>query len=166
MTISICKQSQATDLIDSPCPYMSQAPSFDGNEATADCGMCKTRVHNLSAVTEEEAEAMLASDEVSCITYLADKRGEPVYKKSRRPFSLVRAAGVAALAMGAVLQVGCGEWTRAITGGDASAKSTKGGKTAGPRRDGRLRVKGGKRAQTKRFKHPKGGETLARPSGK
>lgn len=47
--------------------------SMQGGEVTRHCGSCKKNVHNLSAMTKNEAESFLASQaavgEVPCITY-------------------------------------------------------------------------------------------------
>ena len=95
-----------TDLISSPCPYLDRAPAFDGNQRGAQCGMCETKVVNLSAYTDKAAKSLLESEEVTCITYLAGVDGAPIHRQ-RLAQRIGRLASAAAVALGALIQTGC-----------------------------------------------------------
>ena len=61
------------------------APDFsDGNKRKI-CEGCDTRVYNLSALTQEDAEAFLAGQDNICISYRTDDSGAPAYLPKAAP---------------------------------------------------------------------------------
>jgi hypothetical protein len=85
--------------IQSPCA--ADWDAMTGDDARRYCGQCDTHVHNLSAMTEEEARAVVAKKNV-CVRYSVDLRTQSVrHRPSRR--LMWRAAAVATLTAGLAL---------------------------------------------------------------
>lgn len=47
------------------------------------CGACQKKVHDLSAMSEQEAKTMLESDADICVSYLSDKTGAVQFQPER-----------------------------------------------------------------------------------
>lgn len=78
---------------------------MDGEGAVRFCRLCKKDVHDVSAMSEEEARAFLSSGEQPCIRYVFDARGEVLF--AGRPGLLPRIAAAAALTFGGLVAGGC-----------------------------------------------------------
>jgi hypothetical protein len=50
--------------------------AMDGDERARRCERCGIVVHDLSAVSEDEAAALVASPEVRCVRFAVDRRGD------------------------------------------------------------------------------------------
>lgn len=77
------RSSLQTVRIPSPCPM--RWPNLVGDDRTRFCANCNRKVHNLSAVTRNEAESILAQQENVCVAFVADRNGNVV--TSDRPVS-------------------------------------------------------------------------------
>lgn len=85
--------------IQSPCSEDWNA--MEGNDQRRFCGQCAKHVHNLSAMTEGEARAVVADRDV-CVRYSVDPRTRTIrHRPSRRFF--VRVAATAGLTAGLAL---------------------------------------------------------------
>lgn len=66
------------------------------------CAACQKKVHDLSAMTEDDAKALLTTDEDICVSYLSDSRGTVQFQRPqivpanrlRRRASVASAAGL------------------------------------------------------------------------
>lgn len=47
------------------------------------CAACQKKVHDLSAMTEDDAKALLASDDDICVSYLSDTQGTVRFKPAQ-----------------------------------------------------------------------------------
>lgn len=79
-------------LIDSPCPRL---PEVAPDAPSAWCALCRTTVHNLSALTDAQAQTLLSQPGPVCV----------IYRVSRRH--------LAALTAGALLLAG-GAWAQEV----------------------------------------------------
>lgn len=75
-------------------PCHADWSAMDGDEQKRFCGACSKHVHDLSAMTEPQAAAVLATVEEPCVRYTANPDGTVRFKPSRRVF-LARAGMVA-----------------------------------------------------------------------
>ena len=82
--------------IQSPCTASWAA--MEGDDARRYCGRCDKHVHDLSAMTEREARAVVAQPNV-CVRYTVDPRTRSLRHRSARRFVL-RAAAAATLSAG------------------------------------------------------------------
>lgn len=82
------------------CPADWEA--MEGDDRQRFCGHCRMHVHNLSAMTREEAEVLMASAEKPCVRFQRRADGTTVFagcprkEAGRRKLSRVAAAGLAA----------------------------------------------------------------------
>jgi hypothetical protein len=100
---------RATDIsINSPCgaDWTTMKPSDNKRF----CDTCKKHVHDLSAMTKDEAHAVLASPPLEglCVRFLHDAYGDVVFQPERTlpPSLLVRARRLASYAVVAAIPVG------------------------------------------------------------
>lgn len=73
--------------ISNPCPLAGRA--WGAGEKSWHCPQCDLNVHNFSAMTEAEADAVLAAGRASgrvCASFLADRDGAPI--TADRPWAL------------------------------------------------------------------------------
>ena len=82
--------------IQSPCTASWAA--MEGDDARRYCGRCDKHVHDLSAMTERAARAVVAQPNV-CVRYTVDPRTRSLRHRSARRFVL-RAAAAATLSAG------------------------------------------------------------------
>jgi hypothetical protein len=75
-------------------PCHADWSKMDGDEKKRFCGACSKHVHDLSAMTEPQATAVIATVEDPCVRYTANPDGTVRFKPSRRVF-LARAGMVA-----------------------------------------------------------------------
>jgi hypothetical protein len=94
----------------SPCPASWE--DMKGDDKTRHCSLCRLNVHNLSAMTNEEAEALLKGKEGRlCIRYYRREDGTIMTKDCPRGLRALRqkAAKRMVLAAAFVLSaIGCG----------------------------------------------------------
>ena len=86
-------------LIRQPCSEDWDA--MTGDDKRRFCGLCNKNVHNLSAMTEPEARAVVAQQDV-CVRYSLDPKGQSIRHRPRRRF-VVRAVATAAITAGLAL---------------------------------------------------------------
>lgn len=119
--------------ISNPCPLAGRA--WGADERSWHCPQCDLDVHNFSAMTAAEADAVLAAGRASgrvCARFVADRRGAPI--TADRPWALLgaRLAGrlahaAAALGLAALLGgrlAGCADEPRAMMGAPAPENFT------------------------------------------
>jgi len=70
----------AGDLLSSHCPIRDHTPDFADGSRMKRCDGCDTPVHNLSAMTQAEADALIDTDERVCVRYEVGPSGHPVYQ--------------------------------------------------------------------------------------
>lgn len=58
-------------LIDSPCPRL---PAMRPDAPSAWCSLCRTTVHNLSALSPAQSEALLSQPGPICVSYRVPRR--------------------------------------------------------------------------------------------
>jgi len=85
--------------IQSPCT--ADWDAMTGDDTRRHCGSCNKDVHNLSAMTEEAARAVVAQKDV-CVRYAFNPRTRTIRHRSARPF-LVRTAAAVTLSAGLAL---------------------------------------------------------------
>lgn len=68
-----------------PKPCLEPWSGMDGDDRKRMCATCDTHVHNLSDMTEREAQALLAVSPDICILYSMDEQGEALYRDSAHP---------------------------------------------------------------------------------
>jgi hypothetical protein len=107
--------SPPCDLIEMPCPARSEAPVFSDAEAVQHCHSCKEEVHNLSALSEVEAEEVLDAGEVRCISYLADEAGRPMFLGPRAALRIGQAVSLAGLGLATAAAAGCDTIKEAVS---------------------------------------------------
>ena len=89
--------------IATPCHESWDA--MDGAHATRFCGQCDKHVHDLSAMTQREADALLHSNQRLCVRYTSTQDGEVLHTDSQDPtwrLSL-QATGAQRLTMAALM---------------------------------------------------------------
>ncbi len=97
-------------------PYGADWRTMKPTDNKRFCDACKKHVHDLSAMTQDEARAVLASPPVEglCVRYLHDAHGDIVFQPIAPTF-LVRAKRLAMMAAAAALPM-----AMAACGGGAS----------------------------------------------
>ncbi len=78
--------------INEPCS--ADWSAMDGDNQKRFCGQCSKHVHDLSAMTEPQATALLAAEQKPCVRYTCNTDGSIRFKPSRRVF-LSRAGMIA-----------------------------------------------------------------------
>jgi len=114
--MSNCTTMPATGLtlsdveIDSPCPAgLTLSP---GDERIRFCDLCSKNVHNLSAMTEDEAARVIDTDEDLCVAYNQTEDGGIVFQSSRQASRIARFLTVfASVGLGLGNLTGCGQTT-------------------------------------------------------
>ena len=86
------------DLLSMHCPIKDRTPNFADGSRVKLCEGCDTPVHNLSAMTQTEAEALIDTDERLCVRYEVSPTGHPVFQTA--------IAGGIGLALGMVAACG------------------------------------------------------------
>lgn len=92
---------------------------MEGDDKKRFCGQCQKHVHNLSAMTANEAESLLASSQKLCVrySYVGDRRPITIDQTHRRRFGFVTAAIAAVASL-----FGCKPgWCSTDVMGDAAA---------------------------------------------
>jgi hypothetical protein len=92
--------------IDRPCP--AALPALTNDERRRFCQHCSQDVHNLSAMTEPEARALLDTDREMCIAYDVDDDGGAIFRPHRATGLGRFLSMAAAAALTVVGQTGCG----------------------------------------------------------
>jgi hypothetical protein len=82
-------------------------------------------VHNLSALSEAEAEEVLDSDDVRCIAYLADELGRPLFLGPRAALRIGQAVSLAGLGLATVATAGCDAIKEAVSLAEDKPKRPK-----------------------------------------
>lgn len=86
--------------IPTPCPQDWSAMA--GDERRRFCSVCEKDVHNLSACTRDEAEALLASNPTLCVRVLLDAAGRTLHRAPT--FARLGASLAAAIGAGVLMQ--------------------------------------------------------------
>jgi hypothetical protein len=99
--------SEADEFVELNCPHLENAPRFSDADRAKLCDVCDKVVHNLSALTRPQADALLAEGADYCVTYRSDATGEAVFQPTgfRRYFRPV--ASAAAVLIGIFASTGC-----------------------------------------------------------
>lgn len=113
-TMRISRLTLSDVEIDSPCPAdLTLSPS---DERIRFCDLCSKNVHNLSAMTEDEAADLIDTDEDLCVAYNQTEDGGIVFQSSRRASRIVRFFTVfASVGLGLGNLTGCGQTTDSAT---------------------------------------------------
>lgn len=86
-----------TDRIFIPDPCPAAWDAMTGDDRARYCAHCGKTVHNISAMSEAQAHALLdAADAHLCVNFLRDRKGRPI--TADRPLSLATARSRRALA--------------------------------------------------------------------
>jgi hypothetical protein len=99
--------------IQDPCHENWDAMSHDG-DARRFCGVCVKQVHDLSALTEPQARAVLADESAKghlCVRYKADRDGNIKFKAETVSASSLWRMTLAAAGMTLALLTGCTDTT-------------------------------------------------------
>lgn len=67
-------------LIAEPCPTLENVPNFGDRDTAKVCEGCDERVHNLSALTANEAVELLEQNEGICVRFDVGARGRPRFQ--------------------------------------------------------------------------------------
>ena len=93
-------------LISQSCPNMERAPDFGDGGRVKVCEGCDERVHNISALSQDEAVQFLGQNEGKCIRFDVGANGKP---RLRIPPTSLKPALVGGVTMALALVAGCGE---------------------------------------------------------
>jgi len=74
------RTATSNPLIAEPCPTLERVPSFGDRDTVKVCEGCNERVHNLSALTADEAVALVETSEGICVRFDAGVRGQPRFR--------------------------------------------------------------------------------------
>jgi hypothetical protein len=99
--------------IQEPCHENWDAMSRDG-DAQRFCGVCVKQVHDLSAMTEPQARAVLATESAKgrvCVRYKADRDGNIAFAPETVTASSLWRMTLAAAGMSLALLTGCTDTT-------------------------------------------------------
>ena len=80
--------------VEIPKPCSADWDAMEPHARSRLCAQCRTRVHDLSSMTETEAESFLhdnADDEGLCVSYLEDDRGSIVFAQPKAASTIVPA---------------------------------------------------------------------------
>ena len=131
--------SEPDEFVELNCPHLENAPQFSDADRAKLCGVCDKVVHNLSALTRPQADALLAEGADHCVTYRSDATGEAVFQPTGLRRYLRPLASAAAVLIGIFASTGCTDDpeppTPAVTvkpeGTKANTKDNKPGKPSG-----------------------------------
>jgi len=102
------------NLIAEPCPTLGLSPDFDDGAAAKACEGCDERVHNLSALSQDEAAELLTQQDGICVHYEVSPSGGPHF---RTPPTRLKPALVGGITMALAMVAGCGKESSGNGGG-------------------------------------------------
>lgn len=79
-------------------PCHADWDAMTGDDAKRFCSQCQKHVHNLSALSRDDAERLIANSPALCVRYMPDAQGAPITKPSwRQPGRALLALAAAAM---------------------------------------------------------------------
>lgn len=92
--------------IPEPCP--ESWATMRGDDRKRFCDRCQKHVHNLSAMSREDAEAVLASEASPCVQMLRDRSGRILHQPTQRGWHRFRPFAMASMLICSLLTLmGC-----------------------------------------------------------
>jgi hypothetical protein len=95
--------------IPDPCPVAWRRLQRDGANPRRFCDTCNKHVHDLSAMTEREAAALIESARGElCVRVRCNRRGQPVFASNNRIRRFIERVACSGVLSSLLLLVGCG----------------------------------------------------------
>ena len=103
---------------------MEHLPDFGDGDRVKVCEGCDERVHNLSALSPDQAVELIEHNDGICVRFEVGSQGRPKFRP-RSPASVLRPSLVGGLTMALSVAASCGENTEtSVTGSPSETTET------------------------------------------